>query len=62
MSITLANREQEKLAELTHEQLWQVCQRKPGDYEPYGKRKRLTATRPALILGPAPGDASGTTH
>ena len=30
MSITLANREQEKLAELTHEQLWQVCQRKPG--------------------------------
>jgi hypothetical protein len=48
------------MAELTHEQLWQVCQRKPGDYEPYGKRKRLTATRPPLILG-APEDASGTT-
>lgn len=37
------------MAELTHAQLWQVCQRKPGDYEPYGKRKRLTPTRPALI-------------
>src|ERR1700732_115153 len=30
MSTTRANQEQEKLAELTHEQLWQVCQRKPG--------------------------------
>jgi hypothetical protein len=30
------------MAELTHEQLWQICQRKPGDYQPYGKRKRLT--------------------
>jgi hypothetical protein len=31
------------MAELTHEQLWQVCQQKPGDYAPYGKRKRLKA-------------------
>jgi hypothetical protein len=37
------------MAELTHEQLWQVCQLKPGDYEPYGKHNRLTATRPAEI-------------
>jgi hypothetical protein len=43
------------MAELTHEQLWRVCQRKPGDYEPYGKRKRLTATRLALILGDCSG-------
>jgi hypothetical protein len=33
------------MAELTHEQLWKVCQRKPGDYEPYGKRKRLKGTK-----------------
>jgi hypothetical protein len=46
------------MAELTHE-LWQVCQRKPGDYEPYGKRKRLTATRPALILGDCSGGCKG---
>jgi hypothetical protein len=32
------------MAELTHEQLWHACQRKPGDYEPYGRRKRLTAS------------------
>ena len=23
------------MVELTHERLWQICQRKPGDYEPY---------------------------
>jgi hypothetical protein len=34
------------LAESTHEQLWQVCQRRPGDYEPYGKRKRLAGAIP----------------
>ena len=43
------------MAELTHEQLWQVCQQKPGDYEPYGKRKRLTPTRSAVILGDCSG-------
>jgi hypothetical protein len=43
------------MGELTHEQLWKVCQRKPGDYEPYGKHDRLTATRPALILLPWTG-------
>jgi len=31
------------MAELSHEQLWHVRQREPGDYVPYGKRKRLTA-------------------
>jgi hypothetical protein len=31
------------MAELTDEQLWHVCQGKVGDYEPYGKRKRLKA-------------------
>jgi hypothetical protein len=36
------------MAELTHEHLWKVCQRKPGDYEPYGKRERLKGT---TILG-----------
>src|ERR1700692_3058357 len=36
--------EENNMAELSHEQLWHVCQRKPGDYEPYGKRKRLKAT------------------
>jgi hypothetical protein len=40
------------MGELTHEQLWQVCQRKPGDYEPYGKRNRLMA-------GQIGGDCSG---
>jgi hypothetical protein len=43
------------MAELTHGQLWQLCQRKRGDYEPYGKRKRLTPSRPALILGDCSG-------
>jgi len=43
------------MAELTHEQLWKVCQRKPGDYEPYGKHNRLSATRPALILSDCSG-------
>jgi hypothetical protein len=44
------------MAELTHEQLWQVCQRKPVDYEPYGKRNRLLA-------GQIGGDcSSGSTH
>jgi hypothetical protein len=43
------------MAELTHEQLWKVCQRKPGDYEPYGKHNRLTTTRPALILSDCSG-------
>ena len=43
------------MAQLTHEQLWHVCQRKAGDYEPYGKHNRLTATRPALILGDCSG-------
>jgi hypothetical protein len=32
------------MADLTHERLWHVRQRKPGDYEPYGKRKRLKGT------------------
>jgi hypothetical protein len=40
------------MAELTHEQLWHICQRKPGDYEPYGKRNRLMA-------GQIGGDCSG---
>jgi hypothetical protein len=43
------------MAELTHEQLWHVCQRKPGDYEPYGKHNRLTATTPAQIAGDCSG-------
>jgi len=42
---------EETMAELSHEQLWHVRQREPGDYEPYGKRKRLTARQPALIVG-----------
>ena len=45
---------QEKMAELTHEQLWHVCQRMPND-EPCGKCKRLTATLPALILSDLSG-------
>jgi hypothetical protein len=40
------------MSELTHEQLWKVCQRKPDDYEPYGKRKRLKGT---VILGDCAG-------
>src|SRR6202041_2853247 len=36
--------EKQIMSELTHEQLWKVCQRKPDDYEPYGKRKRLKGT------------------
>jgi hypothetical protein len=43
------------MAELTHEQLWQIYLLKPGDYEPYGKHNRLTATRPALIAGDCSG-------
>jgi hypothetical protein len=43
------------MAELIHEQLWQICQRKPSDFEPYGERKRLTATRPAQIAGDCSG-------
>ncbi len=31
------------MAELSSEQLWHVCQRKPSDFEPYGQRTRLTA-------------------
>jgi hypothetical protein len=37
-------KEQEKLAELTHQQLWTVCERKPSDLEPYGQRRRWAAT------------------
>jgi len=47
--------EQEKMAELMHEQLWDVCERKPGDYAPYGECKRLTTTLPALILSDCSG-------
>src|ERR1700677_29567 len=47
--------EENNMAELTQEQLWKVCQRKPGDYEPYGKHNRLTATRPVLILSDCSG-------
>jgi len=32
------------MPDLTHEQLWRVCQRKASDFEPYGERKRLTAS------------------
>jgi hypothetical protein len=32
------------MAELSHEQLWHVRQRKPSDFEPCGKRPRLTAS------------------
>jgi hypothetical protein len=42
---TLANAEQEKLAELSHEQLWHVCQRKPSDFEPYGQANALDNER-----------------
>jgi len=42
------SQEKQIMAELTHEQLWHVCQRKPGDYEPYGKRNRLMAGRTCL--------------
>jgi hypothetical protein len=38
--------------ELSHKQLWHVYQRRPGDYEPYGKRDRL-------IAGQIGGDRSG---
>jgi hypothetical protein len=34
------------MADLTHEQLWQACQWKPGDSEPHGKRNRLTGAIP----------------
>jgi hypothetical protein len=50
------------MAELSHEQLWHVCQRKPGDYEPYGQRKRLTATRPAEIACDCPGAPSDSSR
>ena len=32
------------MAELSHEQLWHVCQRKPSDFEPYGERKPVTGS------------------
>jgi hypothetical protein len=44
--------EKQIMAELTHEQLWHVCKVKSGDYEPYGKRKRLKGT---VILGDCSG-------
>ena len=47
------------MADLTHEQLWQVCQCKPGDYEPYGKRNRLMAGR--KLGATAPVTANGST-
>jgi hypothetical protein len=46
------NQEKQIMAELTHEQLWEVCQRMPGDYEPYGKRERLKGT---MILSDCSG-------
>jgi hypothetical protein len=41
------------MAELTHEQLWLICLRKPGDYESYGQRKRLMAGQ---IVGGCSGE------
>ncbi len=41
--------EQRNMAELSHEQLWHVCQRKPSDFEPYGERRRLTASGSAPV-------------
>jgi hypothetical protein len=38
------------MAELTHEQLWKVCQPKQCDYEPYGQRKRLKAMFAATLF------------
>ncbi len=32
------------MAELAHNQLRNVCQRKPSDFAPYGERTRLAAT------------------
>jgi len=29
------------LAELTHQQLWQICKRLPADFEPYGTQERV---------------------
>src|SRR6266567_5823327 len=43
-SMTQVRRERERLAELSHEQLWLVCQRKPSDFEPYGQGVRSTAS------------------
>jgi hypothetical protein len=40
------------MAELTSKQPWKVCLPKPGDYEPYGKRKRLKG---GTILGDCSG-------
>ena len=40
------------MSELTHEQLWHLCERKPDDYEPSGKRNRVMVSQ----IG---GDCSG---
>ena len=40
-SMTPAGKRQTIMSELTHEQLWHLCERKPDDYEPSGKRNRL---------------------
>ena len=32
---------EESRPELCHQQLWQVCKRLPGDYEPYGTQERV---------------------
>ena len=32
------------MAELSQEQLWDACRRKAIDFEPYGPRRRLTAS------------------
>ena len=47
--------EKQIMSELTYEELWRVCQRKPGDYEPYGKRKRLKRLKGTVILGDCSG-------
>jgi len=40
------------MAELTHEQLWKVCQRKPGDFELYMRGGLIENERhPNLSLG-----------
>lgn len=38
-----AHTEQESMAELSQDQLWRICLRKPSDCEPYGTCTRLTA-------------------
>jgi hypothetical protein len=50
------------MAELTYEELWRVCQRKPGDYEPYGKRKRLKRLKGTVILGDCAGGLQVVPH